>query len=90
VHLRGIEAALTTREFDLLTWFVRHPGRVFTRTDLMRSVWGWEFGDESTVTVHVRRVREKVEADPSTPRRLVTVFGVGYRWDPSTAAAGGR
>ena len=86
VHLAGVEAAMTTREFDLLTWFVRHPGRVFTRTELMRSVWGWEFGDESTVTVHVRRVREKVEADPSAPLRLVTVFGVGYRWDLSQSA----
>ncbi|WP_323102348.1 response regulator transcription factor [Intrasporangium sp. YIM S08009] len=87
VHLGGAETALTTREFDLLAWFVGHPGRVFTRTDLMRSVWGWEFGDESTVTVHVRRVREKVEADPSAPRRLVTVFGVGYRWDPAPPAS---
>jgi DNA-binding response OmpR family regulator len=84
VHLGSVEVALTTREFDLLTWFVAHPGRVFTRTDLMRSVWGWEFGDESTVTVHVRRVREKVETDPGAPRRLVTVFGVGYRWDPTS------
>ena len=47
----------------------------------MSAVWGWEFGDESTVTVHVRRVREKVEVDPARPHRLVTVFGVGYRWD---------
>ena len=54
---------------------------VHRRDELMRAVWGWEFGDESTVTVHVRRLREKVEADPSAPRRLVTVFGVGYRWD---------
>lgn len=92
VRLGGAEIALTAREFDLLTWFVRHPGRVFTRTELMSQVWGWDFGDESTVTVHVRRVREKVEAQPSAPTRLVTVFGVGYRWDPvatgGTAAAG--
>ncbi len=81
VHLGSHEPALTTREFDLLAWFVAHPGRVFTRTELMSHVWGWDFGDESTVTVHVRRVRAKVEADPATPRRLVTVFGVGYRWD---------
>jgi DNA-binding response OmpR family regulator len=81
VHLGSREPALTTREFDLLAWFVAHPGRVFTRTELMSRVWGWDYGDESTVTVHVRRVREKVEADPATPRRLVTVFGVGYRWD---------
>jgi DNA-binding response OmpR family regulator len=78
----GEELALTSREFDLLGWFLAHPGEVQRRADLMRSVWGWEFGDESTVTVHVRRLREKVEADPSQPERLVTVFGVGYRWDP--------
>jgi DNA-binding response OmpR family regulator len=83
VHLDGSEISLTTREFDLLAWFMRHPGQVFTRAELMAAVWGWEFGDESTVTVHVRRVREKVEAEPSQPRRLVTVFGVGYRWDVS-------
>ena len=84
VYLGPRELALTSREFDLLAWFVEHPGRVFTRTELMTHVWGWEYGDESTVTVHVRRVREKVEPDPATPRRLVTVFGVGYRWDPAT------
>ena len=83
VHLDGSEISLTTREFDLLAWFMRHSGQVFTRAELMAAVWGWEFGDESTVTVHVRRVREKVEAEPSQPRRLVTVFGVGYRWDVS-------
>ena len=77
----GAELALTAREFALLDWFLRHPGEVHRRDDLMRAVWGWEFGDESTVTVHVRRLREKVEADPSAPSRLVTVFGVGYRWD---------
>ena len=81
VSLAGREVALTAREFDLLAWFVQHPGQVFTRAELMAAVWGWEFGDESTVTVHVRRVREKVEPNPSDPHRLVTVFGVGYRWD---------
>ncbi len=81
VSLAGHEVALTAREFDLLAWFVQHPGQVFTRAELMAAVWGWEFGDESTVTVHVRRVREKVEPNPSDPHRLVTVFGVGYRWD---------
>lgn len=80
----GEELALTTREFDLLAWFLAHPGEVQRRADLMRSVWGWDFGDESTVTVHVRRLREKVEHDPSMPTRLVTVFGVGYRWDPAS------
>ena len=77
----GKELALTAREFALLDWFLSHPGVVQRRDELMRAVWGWEFGDESTVTVHVRRLREKVEAEPSAPRRLVTVFGVGYRWD---------
>jgi DNA-binding response OmpR family regulator len=77
----GNELALTAREFALLDWFLSHPGEVQRRDELMRAVWGWEFGDESTVTVHVRRLREKVEAEPSAPRRLVTVFGVGYRWD---------
>ena len=92
VRLRGDEQSLTAREFDLLAWFVGHPGRVFTRTELMNTVWGWEFGDESTVTVLVRRVREKVEVDPSAPGRLVTVFGIGYRWDPTdpTDAPGWR
>jgi DNA-binding response OmpR family regulator len=77
----GHELALTAREFALLDWFLTHPGVVHRRDELMREVWGWQFGDESTVTVHVRRLREKVEAEPSAPRRLVTVFGVGYRWD---------
>ncbi len=58
-----------------------HPGRAFSRRDLMQQVWGWDYGDESTVTVHVRRLREKVERDPATPVRLQTVWGVGYRWD---------
>mgnify|MGYP003610557553 CR=1 FL=1 len=53
-----------------------------TREDLMRAVWGWEHGDQTTVTVHARRLREKIEPDPAQPRRLVTVWGVGYRWDP--------
>jgi DNA-binding response OmpR family regulator len=84
-RLAGQELALTVREFDLLAHLVRHPGIAFGREDLMRQVWGWEFGDLSTVTVHVRRLRAKVEADPATPARLVTVWGVGYRWDPADA-----
>jgi DNA-binding response OmpR family regulator len=78
----GAELALTAREFDLLAFLLRHPGQAFDRSQLMEQVWGWSFGDQSTVTVHVRRLREKVEPDPSTPSRLVTVWGVGYRWDP--------
>ena len=72
---------LTARELDLLLFWLDHPGQVFSRDELMRRVWGWSFGDESTVTVHVRRLREKVEVDPSAPTRLVTVWGAGYRWD---------
>ncbi|MBL0886116.1 response regulator transcription factor [Myceligenerans indicum] len=87
VTRNGRELQLTTREFDLLRWFLRHPGQVHDRPNLMREVWGWEFGDQSTVTVHVRRLREKVESDPSAPSRLVTVFGVGYRWDPAARDA---
>ncbi|TKT11420.1 response regulator transcription factor [Streptomyces galbus] len=79
----GTELALTLREFDLLAFFLRHPGRAFGREDLMREVWGWDFGDLSTVTVHVRRLRGKVEDDPARPRLIQTVWGVGYRFDPS-------
>ncbi|MFE9995980.1 response regulator transcription factor [Streptomyces avermitilis] len=76
----GEELALTIREFDLLAFFLRHPGRAFSREDLMREVWGWDFGDLSTVTVHVRRLRGKVEDDPARPRLIQTVWGVGYRF----------
>ncbi|MFC4030976.1 response regulator transcription factor [Streptomyces polygonati] len=82
----GEELPLTIREFDLLAFFLRHPGRVLGREELMRRVWGWEFGDLSTVTVHVRRLREKVEDDPARPRLISTVWGVGYRFDPEEGA----
>jgi DNA-binding response OmpR family regulator len=75
----GQELALTSREFDLLAFLLAHPGEAFTRTELMQRVWGWTYGDQSTVTVHVRRLREKVEVDPADPRLIVTVWGVGYR-----------
>lgn len=88
VRLGGAELALTTREFDLLAHLMARPGRALRRDELMREVWGWEFGDQSTVTVHVRRLREKIEADPASPVRLVTVWGVGYRWDPAPASPG--
>ena len=58
-----------------------HPGHAFTRAELLARVWGWEFGDQSTVTVHVRRLREKIEADPTRPRRIATIWGTGYRYD---------
>jgi DNA-binding response OmpR family regulator len=78
----GTDVTLTAREFNLLCHFVRHRGEVLSRRQLLTDVWQWDFGDESTVTVHVRRLREKVETDPSRPGRLVTVWGAGYRWDP--------
>jgi two-component system response regulator ResD len=79
----GAELALTLREFDLLAFFLRNPGRAYSREDLMREVWGWEFGDLSTVTVHIRRLRGKVEDDPARPRLIQTVWGVGYRFEPA-------
>ncbi len=85
----GAELNLTIREFDLLAFFLRHPGQATSREQLMRQVWGWEFGDLSTVTVHVRRLREKVEDDPASPRLISTVWGVGYRFDTPEPRDGG-
>jgi len=79
--LGGDRLALTGREFDLLRFLVTHPRVAWTREQLLNEVWGWSFGDHSTVTVHVRRLREKVEQEPTRPRRLVTVWGVGYCWE---------
>jgi DNA-binding response OmpR family regulator len=75
----GRELALTVRELDLLTFLLSHPGQAFNREQLMREVWGWTFGDQSTVTVHVRRLREKVEDDATNPTLIQTVWGIGYR-----------
>ncbi|MFJ3435944.1 response regulator transcription factor [Streptomyces cyaneofuscatus] len=84
----GVGLALTLREFDLLAFLLRYPGRAFGREELMREVWGWDFGDLSTVTVHIRRLRGKVEQDPARPRLIRTVWGVGYRLDlPGEGAA---
>jgi DNA-binding response OmpR family regulator len=66
---------------------MRHPGKAFHRTELLQSVWEWTFGDHSTVTVHVRRLREKIERDPAEPRRIVTVWGVGYRYEQERQGA---
>jgi DNA-binding response OmpR family regulator len=77
----GRELDLTVREFDLLAFFVSHPGRAFTRAELLEQVWGWSFGDLSTITVYVRRLRDKVEREPASPAQLQTVWGVGYRWE---------
>ncbi|GGS74150.1 DNA-binding response regulator [Streptomyces tanashiensis] len=78
----GTELALTLREFDLLAYFMERPGAAHSREDLMRRVWGWDFGDLSTVTVHVRRLRAKIEDDPARPSLIQTVWGVGYRFEP--------
>ena len=77
-----IPVRLTRREFDLLLFFASQPGITFTRTQLLEDLWdfAWD-GDTATVTVHVRRLREKIEADPSSPQHLVTVWGVGYRFE---------
>lgn len=81
VLLAGVPLSLTGREFDLLRFLMANPGTAYSRDELLQDVWGWSFGDQSTVTVHVRRLREKVEEDPTRPVRLVTVWGVGYRWE---------
>jgi two-component system response regulator ResD len=83
VTVDGVECVLTTREFDLLWVLASHPRRAFNREQLLGMAWGSaEFIDPSTVTVHVRRLREKIERDPSEPRHIVTVWGLGYRFDP--------
>jgi DNA-binding response OmpR family regulator len=80
---RGSSLALTAKEFDLLLFLARHPRQVFSRDQLMDRVWGYEAArDTGTVTVHVRRLREKIEDDPAQPERLQTVWGVGYRFVP--------
>ena len=83
VHVAGELVTLTQREFDLLLFLARHPGRAFTRDELMDHVWQYAFyTDTSTVTVHIRRLRTKLEADPEAPRWIETVWGVGYRFAP--------
>ena len=81
VRLRGNDVRLAAREFDLLAFLARHPRRVFTREQIMQSVWGYTAAiDTGTLSVHVRRLREKIEDDPRTPRRIETVWNVGYRF----------
>jgi DNA-binding response OmpR family regulator len=83
VTVRGVPCNLTTTEFDLLYLFAMNPRRVFTRDQLLDRVWGLtEYIDPSTVTVHIRRLREKIEADPAAPQHIVTVWGVGYKFEP--------
>lgn len=84
VTVSGVAAELTPKEFDLLLFLASSPGQVFSRAQILDHVWdsNVEWQDPSTVTVHIRRLRQKIEADPQAPRRLVTVWGVGYRFDP--------
>lgn len=88
VRYGGSLLSLASREFDLLVFLMRHPRVAFTRQQLLERVWGWSFGDAATVTVHIRRLREKLEKDPSSPERLLTVWGVGYRYEPVEARLG--
>lgn len=82
VTVKEVSVTLTAKEFDLLWFLVRHPQQVFTRAQLLDHVWGFEFyGDESTITVHVRRLREKIETDPAHPVYIQTVWGVGYKFE---------
>jgi DNA-binding response OmpR family regulator len=84
--LDGTEVLLTTREFDLLAFFLSNPSQAFSRKELLATVWGWTVGDESTVTVHVRRLRGKIEQDAAIPKRVLTVWGSGYRYQPTVAS----
>jgi DNA-binding response OmpR family regulator len=83
VKVSGEEILLTVKEFDLLWLLACHPRQVFSRQQLLERVWGLsDFIDPSTVTVHVRRLREKIEANPSEPGHIITVWGVGYKFEP--------
>lgn len=83
IFVDGKEVSVTPKEFDLLHFMAEHPGIVYSRLELLEELWDFAYhGDPSTVTVHIRRLREKIEADPSKPKHLVTVWGTGYRFDP--------
>ena len=83
VTISGEDIPLTAKEFDMLYLLAQHPKQVYTREQLLERIWGGaEYIDPGTVTVHIRRVREKIEVDPSNPIRLVTVWGVGYKFEP--------
>lgn len=89
IRLDGTALALTAREHDLLAYLARRPGRTVSREQLLADVWGWSVGDVSTITVHVRRLREKIETDAAAPRIIVTAWGVGYRLDEAALALDG-
>ncbi len=83
VTLKSVEVDLTQKEFDLLLLLTRHPKQVFSRNQLLERVWGIsDFIDPGTVTVHMRRLREKIEPDPSNPKHILTIWGVGYKFEP--------
>lgn len=86
IWLNGTEMTLTAREYELFVFLLRNPDRTLTRDDILREVWGWSFGETSTVTVHVRRLREKIEPEPRFPRYLLTEWGQGYRFTIEDAA----
>lgn len=82
VFLTGREVRLTNMEFELLLYLYKHKGKALTRNELLNAVWGEDFfGEEKTLDVHIRRLREKIEEDPSNPKRIATVWSVGFRYD---------
>ncbi len=82
VRVAGKEAVLTAKEFDLLLYLIAHPSQVFSKSQLLDQIWGYDYiGDYNTINVHVRRLREKIEIDPSNPTHIKTVWGVGYKFD---------
>ena len=83
VEVDGTPVELTAREYDLLLFLASHPGQVFSRDQLLDRVWDWSYAsDGGTVTVHVRRLRQKIEAEPERPRHVKTVWGAGYKFEP--------
>jgi DNA-binding response OmpR family regulator len=84
VSVEGSRTDLTAKEFDLLVFLASHPKQVFSRGQLLEEVWdsSADFQDPATITVHIRRLRQKIERDPQNPRWLATVWGVGYRFEP--------
>lgn len=91
VQLDSRPIDLTPREFDLLYFFARHPGKVFSRLDLLNQVWGYQHdGYEHTVNTHINRLRIKIETDPATPSRILTVWGRGYKLAALAAGAAGE
>lgn len=87
IWVDGREIALTSREYEFLLYLLHHPNETMSRDHLLREVWGWQIGEASTITVHVRRLREKIETDPAFPLYLRTEWGAGYRFVPGGETA---